>query len=384
MIRVAFVRGAFLNNFEAQNYCFKSDIQLTGIGTFTSIHSRLPFPVKKMFSPIDMVRVSPIKQIPFSSRIYSFITNRTWGDGQRMYGLEKVADNFDIFHTADPHYYYSYQLADLRAQGKIKKLLVTSWDTIAFNNETVDRKKYIKRFVLKHADRFLCYTGRARDALVMEGVEQSKIDVVPLGVDLNRFAPTPPEEEKKGCVTILFVGRLVKEKGVLDLYEAYKKMKHRTWNIEHKKTRLIIVGEGYLRNNLINMVASDGLQSEVTIESRSYTQIPYIYKQADIFVMPSKHTKTWEEQYGMVLPEAMASGLSVVAYDSGAIAEVSGKAALIVTEGNIVQLTNSLVRLVKDKKERTKFQERATYRARLYFDSRKTAEAIGRIYHKLI
>ena len=178
MIKVALVRGKYLNNFEGQNYIFnKKEIELTGISSLCPIHGNFPFPLIKLPSLADLG----------NSRLLKFVTNRTLGDGQILFGLEKLVDEFDIFHTADPHYYYSYQLAKLKERGLIKKLIVTSWEIIPFNNETVKKKKEIKRFVLKQADYFICYTNKAKECLIKEGVDERKIEVVRLGVDLDKF-----------------------------------------------------------------------------------------------------------------------------------------------------------------------------------------------------
>ena len=61
-----------------------------------------------------------------------------------LFGLDKLSNKFDVFHTADPHYYYSYQLAKLRKKNLIKTLIATSWETIPFNNESIGKKKLIK------------------------------------------------------------------------------------------------------------------------------------------------------------------------------------------------------------------------------------------------
>ena len=136
MIKVAFVRGKYLNNFEGQNYLFKDkDIQLVGISSLRPIHTNFAFPVIKLPSFADITGIG---------RAVKVISNRTFGDSQVLFGLGKYAGEFDIFHTADPHYYYSYQLAKLRNENKIKKLLVTSWETIPFNNESIPQKKRLR------------------------------------------------------------------------------------------------------------------------------------------------------------------------------------------------------------------------------------------------
>jgi len=364
MIKVALVRGKYLNNFEGQNYVFPSSslIKLTAISSLFPINSTFPFPTIKLASMSDFG----------NNRLFKFLTNRILGDSQILFGLEKLADKFDIFHTADPHYYYSYQLAKLRSRNLIKKLILTSWETIPANNESISRKKLIKRFTLKQVDEFICHTNRAKRALIKEGVDERKIEMVRLGVDINRFKfqfPNSnfPIRQAQGPefiegqtiskfqfpkINILFVGRLVKEKGVEDLQRAMAAIKN-------SRIKLKIVS------------------------SVAYEQMPRVYQNADILVLPSKTTKTWEEQYGMVLVEAMACGLPIVAYDSGAIAEVIGGVGILVKEDDVDGLRRAILELINDSNLRAKLGKMGRERVICEFDSLKTAKKLAKIYENI-
>lgn len=364
MINVAFVRGAYLNNFEGQNYMFGGNIRLHGFSSRKAIHRSFPFPVTRLMSLTDL---------PVWDKGLRYVSNRVLGDSQILFGLEAYAGTFDIYHTADPHYYYSYQLARLRDAGKIRKLLVTSWETIPHNNESVPAKKKIKRFVLRQADHFLAYTEKAREALLAEGVEACKITVIPLGVNLTAFKPKKHVDKK--VVTYLFVGRLVPEKGILDIYQAYRQ-------IASKHNRLLIVGSGPLRSPLEELIERDGLVNQVTIEEKQYEDMPKVYTDADVFVLPSKCTATWEEQYGMVLVEAMASGLPVVAYDTGAIGEVVGEAGFLIRENDSQTLLETLQRL-SDWRLRSKVGTMGKDRAANRYDAHQTAIRLANLYQRI-
>lgn len=356
MIRVAWVRGAYLNAFEGQNYVFEKDIRLTGIASRFPIHKYLHFPVIKFFSMSDLQTMPGLREILLWRRGVQYLGNRVLGDTQNLIGLEQYTSEFNIFHTADPHYYYSYQLARLRKAGSIKKLIVTSWETIPFNNESIAIKKRNKYAVLEAADWFICYTRKAKDVLIQEGVEARRIDVVSLGVDLKRFHPKEKVGNADDQLTILFVGRLVKEKGVHLVQEVLKRVQKKVAT----KIELRIVGS-----------------------SIDYSKMPSIYQESDIFVLPSQSTSTWEEQYGMVLIEAMASGLPIITTRTGAIPEVVGEAAFLVAEKNLRELENALSRLVDDPKVRHQLGKRAHTRAQELYDSRITSRKIGTIYQKV-
>jgi glycosyltransferase involved in cell wall biosynthesis len=68
----------------------------------------------------------------------------------------------------------------------------------------------------------------------------------------------------------------------------------------------------------------------------------------DALVLPSLTTRNWCEQYGRVITEAMASGVPVIASDSGAIPEVVGDAGILVKERSTSELATMLRRLILD------------------------------------
>lgn len=371
MIKVAWVRGRYLNNFEGQNYSFFSKkIKITGISSLFPLDEKVNFRLIKLPSFSDLQRYS------FLDKPIKFLSNRIIGDSQILFGLEKFANQFDIFHTADPYYYYSYQLAKLRLRNLIPCLLITSWETIPFNNESIFQKQRIKKLSLMAADGFLCYTKKAKESLIIEGVNPEKINLVRLGVDLERFQP---KKKVNNQITILFVGRLVEEKGIIDLLKAFYQVKKQ---INSSKLKLKIIGDGGLRSQLESFIKEKKLMDDVIILKRDYSQIHRDYQQADLFVLPTKKTNSWEEQYGMVLIEAMASGLPVVVYNSGAVKEIIGEAGILVNENNYQQLVKQTIFLINHERERTKIGKIARRRAEKYFDARKTAQTIEKIYLK--
>lgn len=379
MKSIALVRGKYLNNFEGQNFIFssKDKIELVAISSLFPLHKSFPFRVIKLLSIADLEELPLLGNISLFKNMIKFIANRVIGDSQYLFNLEQTVSQFDICVTADPHYYYSYQLAKLRKKGAIKKLVITSWETIPFNNETVETKKKIKYEVLRYADNFLCYTEKAKRALMSEGVNKNKITVIRLGVDLKRFINRTwnMKHRIKKSVTILFAGRLVKEKGIMDLYEVCKKI---------KKVKLKIIGEGPLRNDLLTHIRKDCLEDSISIETKSYEEMPEVYRKADIFVLPSRRTKTWEEQYGMVLIEAMATGLPVVAYDSGAIGEIIGNAGVLIPEGDTKSLFKSLVSLINDPAKRKKLGTMGRRRVERFFDAESESKSLKKYLLSLL
>jgi glycosyltransferase involved in cell wall biosynthesis len=96
----------------------------------------------------------------------------------------------------------------------------------------------------------------------------------------------------------------------------------------------------------------------------------------DALVLPSLTAKDFCEQYGRVVTEAMASGLPVIASDSGAIPEVVGDAGIIVTEGSTAELAAALRRIILDPSSHRALGEAALARAQTAFSPAVGAERL--------
>ncbi len=379
-MKVALVRGAFLNNFEGQNFIFdQKNISITGFSSLYPIHTTLPFSHIKLPSVSDLGHLPIMKNINLYHSAVKYFSNRTLGDSQILFGLEKQIKGFDVIDTADPFYFYSYQLARMRKSGKIANLIVTYCETIPNNNESVKRKKYIKYFTLSMTDRFICHTELSKKALEKEGIDTDKVKIVHLGVDLSKF--TSKKRTASEDINILFAGRLVPEKGILDVYTTFRNLFKKPI---YRHVKLQITGSGPLKNKLLEMIRNDGLKNMISIGEKTYEQMPEVYAGADLFILPSKRTQTWEEQYGMVLIEAMACGLPVISTLSGAIPEVVGNAGILVRESDTNMLQKALESVIDNRELRRKMSYESSDRAKRLFDSRKSAEIIGRIYTSMV
>ncbi len=371
-MKIAIVRGPSLNPWEMQNYLpLSKKHRLLLIGS-----KRGEYKVK------SEVR---IERLTCLGEVFSFLPGGIkllyclFGDPQMILGLEKAISGFDIVHTAEIANYYSFQAIRARQKGQIGKVIVTCWENIAFNRERHPAQKRLKEKVRKGADHFLAVTQGAKKVLIEEGVEEERISVIPMGVDWPHSAKAS-RGEARGRLRILFVGRLEEEKGIWEALEAFKLLKGAGNDLQ-----LVIVGQGSQEEKIINWLDDNQLGRWVQLKGAvEYEKIWREYRQADIFVLASKPTPTWQEQFGMVLVEAMASGLPIVATKSGAIPEVVGEAGILVEPGNSRKLADAIGRLLKDEKTRRNLGSRGLERAKARYGCRKTAKKIERLYQKIL
>ncbi len=165
-----------------------------------------------------------------------------------------------------------------------------------------------------------------------------------------------------------YVGRLVAEKGIDWLLESW------TAADLPDRARLVFVGQGPMEAEIRSAATGDDrirLLGPVPLD-----QIPTVMASLDVLVLPSLTTKGWSEQYGRVITEAMASGLPVIASDSGAIPEVVGDAGILVPERSTPELAAALARLQGDPTERERLRRAGSARAELEFSPSEGADRL--------
>lgn len=330
------IRASHANQYELQNYeplIKKFDIKLI---TSKNPLTATIIPTIKLWSPTDL------PNFPFHRQIF----NRLVGGEQWLLGLANIVGDRDVLHTAETYTPYTHQAVLLRKHNKIKKLVCTCWETIPHNNEKFSRLRAWKKDAYKYVDTFHTPTTLAKNALINEGVDPRKIKVINYGVDLSRFKPISKRNVSPKPV-VLTVARKVMEKG-LDIW---------------KKLR-------------------DELSESVTfkwVDSLPYKEVIREYQKADIFLLPSMTTATWEEQYGMALIEAMACGLPIVTTNIGAIPEVVNDSAVL-CEPEYNSIRSKILELINSPAMLKKYQKLSLARARYRYDSNKQSVKLSSMY----
>jgi phosphatidylinositol alpha-1,6-mannosyltransferase len=167
------------------------------------------------------------------------------------------------------------------------------------------------------------------------------ITVIPNGVDTQTFCP-PAANRDTGPLNILCVGRLIERKGQRHLLEAFARLRASA----PRRLHLTLVGAGDSEPDLHRLAQELELDGEVTFTGAvNYEAMPEIYRQADIFVLPSQ-----SEGMSNALLEALASGLPVVVTPTdGALGVVAdGVHGRIVEWANVPALARALQQLTND------------------------------------
>jgi glycosyltransferase involved in cell wall biosynthesis len=266
--------------------------------------------------------------------------------GDRYLGLAAALRGADIVHAQELGYWYSMQAARLRRRLGFR-LVLTVWETLplldAYRNV---RTRAYRRLALAETDMFLAATERARASLLLEGAPAERIRVCPPGVAIDRFGARPADDAR-GAATILSPGRLVWEKGHQDVLRALAMLRRGLDGGPPLDLRLRIVGTGPEEDRLRGYAQELGVAEAVELRGFiPYEQMPAAYGEAACVVLASLPTWSWEEQFGMVLAEAMAAGLPILASSSGAIPEVAGDGARYFAPGDWIGLAARLRELL--------------------------------------
>ncbi len=213
----------------------------------------------------------------------------------------------------------------------------------------------IERTVLRRADGAHAPSADVPPILRGRGFGDKPVAVIPLGVDVRRFADAPPMLLPDiGRPRVGFIGRFEPVKGLDVLLQAFGMLKARA--------SLVLIGDGSERARL-------GGERVHVLRSLPHEQVPCVLKALDVLVLPSVTIlPLHREQFGRVLAEAMAAGVPVIGSSSGAIPEVIGDAGLVVPERDPAALAAAIDSVLSDADLRQQLIQRGRKRAAERFD----------------
>ena len=205
--------------------------------------------------------------------------------------------------------------------------------------------------------------------------ELSKLYPMVNGIDANRFRPGDQRAARRSLgldersPIVGYVGRLVRAKGVQDLIAAFNRLPDDLADVT-----LVIVGDGVFRGDLEDLAASSIVTSRIKFLGEISDPVS-VYQALDLLVLPS-----YEEALPMVLLEAMATELPILATNVGAIPDLleKGDLGLLVTPGDPQELTTSIVTALR--RGRTEIQANGRKKVAEKHSSSSVARAYLELY----
>lgn len=277
--------------------------------------------------------------------------------------IKKFDQNFDVIISS------SYFLCDvipailLRNSLGHPKLVVNVYHFI-------DRKKSLKdifslinqyfslSLIKRNFDIIFVDNSFVKDELIRRGFQQGKIHVLSMGIDISKIDTIRPKDRFDAS----FLGRLVTSKGVIDLIESWKLVVK-----EVPKAKLAVIGDGPLRAKLENLIEKYSLNDNIKLFGFvSDADKIKILKGSKIFVFPSH-----EEGFGIVICEAMACSLPIVAYNLP-VYDILYKSLIKVNKNDIKRLATESIKLLKNPKMTKELGKKVREESKKY-DWRSTA-----------
>ena len=243
-------------------------------------------------------------------------------------------------------------------------------------------KRYLNSF-LKDAEYATMPTELAIEELIPEKHFKVPVEALSNGVDLSAFNPKKPSAQiyekyhlEKDRPRILYIGRVDHEKSINIILKAFKIVLEKLPEAE-----LVIIGDGAEKAHLEKMAAQLEIEKNVRFLGRILPPDLYdLYKTGQVFATASE-----TETQGIVLIEAAASGLPLVAVDAGAIKEIckNGKNGYLCPRGDVEKIAISLIKILKDPELQKKMSLNSLEIAKKH-DLNHTLKRFEEIYYDII
>lgn len=204
------------------------------------------------------------------------------------------------------------------------------------------------RSILKNTDFVLCLSQKSNQEIRSLGVEDNKSGVFTYWIDLKKFKKYPAAKQQlgwDGMFTILFVGRLIEEKGISILIDSAK-----LWD---KNIKLIIIGAGLMSKEIASKASK--IKQVSFLGKIDQEDLPQYYSGADLLVVPS----IAEEGFGRVIIESLACGTPVIASRKGAIPEAMNETVGKFIEVNPENIKKTVEYFYNNQKELKKLSSKA-------------------------
>lgn len=316
-------------------------------------------------------------------------------DLKSLFKLYKIfrRKNFDIVHSTTPKAGLLVSIAGFLARVPLR--------IHTFTGQTWVEKSGLSKIVFKYFDKIIiklnshCYAdSRSQiDFLISERVcQKNEICVLGegslAGVNVARFDPKNFTVQQKlelrqvlgiseNDVVLIFVGRITKDKGILELIEAFERL-----HSEGGDVTLLLVGpiDGDLKVDGVPLKSY--VVSNDKVKLIGFTESPEKYLSiADVFCLPS-----YREGFGTVIIESAAMGLPAVASDIYGLCDAvdDGNTGILVEVKNVDDLFCAIRNIVEDKERRQLMGENARCRAEKCFNSSYVSSLVVNEYIRLL
>jgi glycosyltransferase involved in cell wall biosynthesis len=243
-------------------------------------------------------------------------------------------------------------------------------------------KKYHTTFILKilvkNSFKTITNSSETLKVSLENGLKKTKLEIIPFGVDTNIFKPNNVSKEKK-IIQILSIGYLIERKGFEYLIKSVREVLKIYDNVKLK-----IVGTGPLENQIKNQIKELKLAGNIELVGNvSDEELLDLYNSSDIFVLPSiVDSQGNTEGLGVVLLEAMACKLPVIASNIGGIPDIvhDNVNGILVPQKDVFELSKAINKMINSEEFRKSMAINGYDMVKVHFSWEQIAKDYIEIY----
>jgi colanic acid/amylovoran biosynthesis glycosyltransferase len=237
----------------------------------------------------------------------------------------------------------------------------------------------LRRRLARRGNLFLCASHFIRERLLAQGFPPERTRIHYIGVDCGAIMPRTVEEEEQ---VILHVARLVEVKGTEFLLGAFAAIA-----LTHPRARLVIIGDGPLRQRLERLAREGGVADRVEfLGALPHAEVLGWMRRAALLALPSVRTGSGRvEGLGMVTLEAAATGVPAIGSDLGGIREtiMDGETGFLLPEREPEALAARMGELLSDTELRQRMGAAARRRVEQKFDIVRQTAGLEALYDEV-
>jgi colanic acid/amylovoran biosynthesis glycosyltransferase len=287
---------------------------------------------------------------------------------------------YDIYHG---HFGESgVALVKLKKAGVIKGKIITTFHgyDAHFTPQDIEQKRIFYSELFREGNWFTTNSEYTSKKIIELGCSRDYIVKIPVGLNIHQFHTFSSVKFLTDTLKILSVGRLIPFKGQQYGIEAIiHLLTLGYYNIEY-----MIVGTGELENELQSMIEKNNLQNLVfLLGNKSQEEIIRLMNESHVLLHPSITSKDGrQENQGLVIQEAQAMEMAVIATRTGGIADgvIENESAFLVEEKNALALAEAIKQFIENKELISRFGKVGREYVEQNFDIRKLNDQLEEIY----
>ena len=282
--------------------------------------------------------------------------------------------NVDLIHG---QLYHSNLYSRFAAKRENIPAIISIHNT--YNKQKKIHRRLINRYLLKYTSAIIVGSDDIKkDVIKYDRAPDKLIHTIPNSINLSSIQTNFSRESARknlglsnDDLVLGTIGRLEEQKGHAFLINALAILQQKNYNL-----KLLIVGDGRLRNELESQVAELSLESQV-IFLGTRTDLGDIFPAINIFVMPS----LWEG-LSLAMLTAMAAGLPVIATDVGGVRDVleGNSCGLVVSPRDAEGLSNAIIELIKDQELLSRYADKGKEVVHNNYSDQSMVERIHKLY----